>query len=723
MVKGAYTYSKTIDYTDDDGWAAVGWNWAPVFQRNRAAAGFDRTHVLQIGWLYELPFGKGKIAGEVRRRGSGPRRLAGERHHGGLHRHAVHGGCAGLLAQRAEQHADRQPGEYDRHSPRRRRTGPGLLRSDGVCVCDRVRFGSSGRNILRNPGVWNTDLDITRDFPIKERLKLQFRAEFFNLPNTSHFGGVQHQRYLRQPSCRSPARRVSARSASACACSGSIVKMDVPIGRAAMRLALFLFAAQFLRAPRQRRIVRESAAGQGADGLRPVRRGHSDLPATGEGAAREHRAAAQPGAGGAHGRPRAGSDSPPRSRPEGAAGFPARAALARLGAAGAEPARRPSRRCGKPSPPSPTTSETRGMLAGALLDAERFDQAGVEYRELTDAGVRRSARLVRARHDAIRRSPGRPSNGCKRPMPPRRTWRRWWPTRACSAGSIAAPSSSINEAAKKPAEPARDPRRAGRCLSQDRTRRMGRGGGREGARAARGRLQRPSGGMPVCRRARPADSDRTAPRTAGRPEALYWQAKAANELALQSFFRLGQLPPSVELHHVKAEIARAQGQHLESAREWRAALALSPGNPRLRRELAVSLFMAQDYRAALDEAGGVLKERSEVAGVELHRRRLPAAAGGAGEGGAVPQGGAGVPTRSCWPRTRRWGWRCRDWEARPRPSRTWRRRWNWMTTAACTISLARAYQAAGRARKGARRMAQYQEILKKNRGAEGRGGA
>ena len=60
MVKAAYTYSKAIDYTDDDGWASVGWNWAPVFQRNRAAAGFDRTHVLQIGWLYELPFGKGK---------------------------------------------------------------------------------------------------------------------------------------------------------------------------------------------------------------------------------------------------------------------------------------------------------------------------------------------------------------------------------------------------------------------------------------------------------------------------------------------------------------------------------------------------------------------------------------------------------------------------------------------------------------------------------------
>jgi hypothetical protein len=51
-------------------------------------------------------------------------------------------------------------------------------------------FGTSGRNILRNPGLLNTDLDITRQFPIKERLVLQFRGEFFNFANDSHFNGV-----------------------------------------------------------------------------------------------------------------------------------------------------------------------------------------------------------------------------------------------------------------------------------------------------------------------------------------------------------------------------------------------------------------------------------------------------------------------------------------------------------------------------------------------------
>ncbi|HLH17581.1 MAG TPA: tetratricopeptide repeat protein [Bryobacteraceae bacterium] len=89
------------------------------------------------------------------------------------------------------------------------------------------------------------------------------------------------------------------------------------------------------------------------------------------------------------------------------------------------------------------------------------------------------------------------------------------------------------------------------------------------------------------------------------PEALYWRAKAANELALQAFFRLGQLPESVELHKLRAEIARGQGQYLEEAQEWRAALAIRPADSELQRGLAVSLFLAADYRAALEAARGL----------------------------------------------------------------------------------------------------------------------
>jgi hypothetical protein len=51
------------------------------------------------------------------------------------------------------------------------------------------RFGTSGFNILRAPGVVNLDLGLFREFSFRERFRLQFRAEAFNFTNTPHFAG------------------------------------------------------------------------------------------------------------------------------------------------------------------------------------------------------------------------------------------------------------------------------------------------------------------------------------------------------------------------------------------------------------------------------------------------------------------------------------------------------------------------------------------------------
>src|SRR5947209_4722732 len=60
-LKGAYTYSKAINWTDEDGWTGtIMYNWPGVFNRNRAIAGYDIPHMFQTGFVYELPAGKGK---------------------------------------------------------------------------------------------------------------------------------------------------------------------------------------------------------------------------------------------------------------------------------------------------------------------------------------------------------------------------------------------------------------------------------------------------------------------------------------------------------------------------------------------------------------------------------------------------------------------------------------------------------------------------------------
>lgn len=188
MLQAAYTFSKAIDYVDDDGSVTPAWNWGPVFQRNRATAGFDSTHVLQIGWVYELPFGKGKMLAQNGIAGAIP---------GNWQVNGVMAAYTGtpftviapgtsLNAPDNIQTANQAKTNVDRIG----NVGPGQFYYDPAAfapVTAIATFGNSGRNILRGPGTWNTDLDITREFSAGERVRLQFRGEFFNLANTSHF--------------------------------------------------------------------------------------------------------------------------------------------------------------------------------------------------------------------------------------------------------------------------------------------------------------------------------------------------------------------------------------------------------------------------------------------------------------------------------------------------------------------------------------------------------
>jgi hypothetical protein len=49
-------------------------------------------------------------------------------------------------------------------------------------------FGSAGRNSLREPGYVNFDFSVTKNFEIREQMRLQFRTELFNSSNTPFFG-------------------------------------------------------------------------------------------------------------------------------------------------------------------------------------------------------------------------------------------------------------------------------------------------------------------------------------------------------------------------------------------------------------------------------------------------------------------------------------------------------------------------------------------------------
>ncbi len=82
------------------------------------------------------------------------------------------------------------------------------------------------------------------------------------------------------------------------------------------------------------------------------------------------------------------------------------------------------------------------------------------------------------------------------------------------------------------------------------------------------------------------------------PESYYWRTRAYNQLTLQAFARLGELPPSPELHELMAKIKYDRRQYFESIQEWQEALKLSPGNPYIQKEMALSMIRNKDLAGA-----------------------------------------------------------------------------------------------------------------------------
>ncbi len=188
LVRGAYTFSKAISSTDEDGWAGLTWNSDNVIARNRALTGYDRTHILQFGWVADLPFGPGKKFANS----GGPASWV-------VRDWQINGTFSAYSGTPFTVSADGSSLNAPGNSQTADQVKPVVEKLGGIgrnvpffdplafrAITD-IRYGSSGRNILRGPGVVNSDFSVFRTFPLTERFKLQFRAEAFNITNTPHF--------------------------------------------------------------------------------------------------------------------------------------------------------------------------------------------------------------------------------------------------------------------------------------------------------------------------------------------------------------------------------------------------------------------------------------------------------------------------------------------------------------------------------------------------------
>jgi predicted Zn-dependent protease len=88
-------------------------------------------------------------------------------------------------------------------------------------------------------------------------------------------------------------------------------------------------------------------------------------------------------------------------------------------------------------------------------------------------------------------------------------------------------------------------------------------------------------------------------RTIPSPPGRYWTIRAANQLATAALARLETLPPSLELHLIRAEVAQTRGRHADAVSELKAAAAMAPNDGVVALALAEALVRARSLDQAL----------------------------------------------------------------------------------------------------------------------------
>ncbi|MPY88211.1 MAG: hypothetical protein GEU99_09830 [Luteitalea sp.] len=181
LLKGAYTWSKSMGETPngEDDRESVFWNAPSQLHRNYALQPFDRTHVLQLGFLYELPFAR-NATGLTKLLADGWQVNGIFYAYTGLPFTVTANSGISINMPGNQQTAD-QVGEPQKL---------GNIGDDGPYYDpsaweqpEGVRFGNSGRNSVRGPGGWNTDFSVFRSFPMGGARRLELRVEAFNVFN------------------------------------------------------------------------------------------------------------------------------------------------------------------------------------------------------------------------------------------------------------------------------------------------------------------------------------------------------------------------------------------------------------------------------------------------------------------------------------------------------------------------------------------------------------
>jgi hypothetical protein len=178
-----YTFAKLIDDSSGDGDAPAN----PFdFRNERGQSDLDRTHRFVASYIYELP----KFAG------ANPlvRHIFGGWETNGIVT-LTSGNWMTIVSGRDnsqsavnQDRADLVGDPFLDTSRPRSELINRYFNTSAFAVNAVGTFGTAGRNILRGPGDANFDAGISKNFVIREGMRIQFRSEFFNTLNRVNLG-------------------------------------------------------------------------------------------------------------------------------------------------------------------------------------------------------------------------------------------------------------------------------------------------------------------------------------------------------------------------------------------------------------------------------------------------------------------------------------------------------------------------------------------------------
>jgi hypothetical protein len=183
-----WTWSKSMDYVDSDGSTVASYLDRRVW--NYGKAGFDRTHIVSLNFVYDVPKGSRLFNSHATRLVLDNWQVAGVASF-------IDGAPTGISYSLINGADVTGGGDGSRVVV----TGNAILRKDqrtigqyfNTSVFQAPNVGTIGnapKDVFRGPGINNWDLSIFKNFPIRDRARFQFRWEMYNAFNHPSFQGV-----------------------------------------------------------------------------------------------------------------------------------------------------------------------------------------------------------------------------------------------------------------------------------------------------------------------------------------------------------------------------------------------------------------------------------------------------------------------------------------------------------------------------------------------------